>query len=634
MKTKFWVICLLVLLASCARDINNIYTGEGEEGNKKEEIKKEDFFDFSTTRNNQIILDYGMKVQTIFSLYDEYPLELVGNTWEFKSIDPIYAGVTDENGKFSSKVTLPSSLGKVWLVSENVLVVSPIELELGAEGLVFNYNDYKAQLATGVRSRAVMDGVPYPDGYATLGEWDKDGIPNYLLPESEKQELPTAFLARCNALADLTRYQVKLLDKFENLRTTGTNDMVITKSTNLIATYFKSSAGWQDMVAYYTYKEGEEIDINTIRKTLLFPRYSSASILGQLVGSQVMLKYWNPDTKKYESEFPAGTHIGWVLLGMGFGNENLGQQYFRYSNPKYNTDNEQRSVLLSDPELDNYFFMAMEDNNDMRFNDVQFAITASTVSSVEPTPSIPDEVGKDETSYVVKGSLAFEDNWPKQGDYDMNDVVIYYSSTMVIGTDSKNQGKLLRTTITFTPVNNGAIFTNGFGFQLDEVAKNSISSVMISREGTIISESFDPEYDKPVVILFSDIKSVLNKPMKVVITYNYGGVVNDEKVLPPYNPFIFVNTPSHEVHLPGYKPTNKADDTLRGTENDLRKDNAGNEMYYISKDNMPFAIHISGSEFKWPPESMPITEFYPQFEPWRKSFGGENKDWYLHPKGQ
>lgn len=56
----------------------------------------------------------------------------------------------------------------------------------------------------------------------------------------------------------------------------------------------------------------------------------------------------------------------------------------RYSNPAYNDNKEQRSVLLSDPELDNCFFMAMEDNVDMRFNDVQFAIMASASSSVEP----------------------------------------------------------------------------------------------------------------------------------------------------------------------------------------------------------------------------------------------------------
>ena len=117
--------------------------------------------------------------------------------------------------------------------------------------------------------------------------------------------------------------------------------------------------------------------------------------------------------------------------------------------------------MLSDPELDNCFFMAMEDNVDMRFNDVQFAIMASASSSVEPTPNIPDEVNKGEISYVVKGSLAYEDNWPDKNDYDMNDVVIYYSSTVV---KDKSSNALVRTTTTFTPMNDGATYTKWVWF--------------------------------------------------------------------------------------------------------------------------------------------------------------------------
>ena len=44
-----------------------------------------------------------MKVQTAFYLYDEYPMELVENTWEFKDINPIYAASTDMNGRFFFK---------------------------------------------------------------------------------------------------------------------------------------------------------------------------------------------------------------------------------------------------------------------------------------------------------------------------------------------------------------------------------------------------------------------------------------------------------------------------------------------------------------------------------------------------
>lgn len=626
MKIKFWVICLSVFFLACSRNVNDIYTGGGEE---EEKISKDDFFDFVTTRNNQIVIDYGIKGQTIFYLYDEYPLELVENTWEFKGIDPIYSGVTDVDGKFTSNIPLPGYLKKVWLVSDNVLVISPIEVDLSATGLTFNYKEYKAQLVQEGRSRAIRSGVLSPDGYDTLGKWDADGIPDYLL--SEKQDIPTAFLKRCNSLSySIAKDTCKLLKKYPELRTSGKNDMVITKSTRLVATYFNfSSTTWEDMVAYYTYQEGESVDIATIKKTILIPR-SNRHAPDHLVGEQIMLKYWNKETSRYEDEFPKGTRIGWILLGYyNMNNWRDGKpNVYRYSNPAFNKDHEQRSVLLSDPELDNCFFMSMEDNIDMRFNDVQFAIMASTSSSVESPPSIPDEVNKGEISHVVKGSLAFEDNWPKQGDYDMNDVVLYFSSTVVKDTE---KGNLVRTTTTFTPVNNGATFTNGFGFQLDSVDTKKVSSIRISQEGNIISESFEVGTNKPVAILFSDIKPVLNKPITVVIDHRKYDNVKEGDARPPFNPFIFVNDRSHEVHLPGYKPTSLADESLRGTENDLKMDSSGNEMFYISKDNMPFAIYISGANFQSPPESMSITEYYPNFQFWRDSFGKQNTDWYKYP---
>lgn len=80
--------------------------------------------------------------------------------------------------------------------------------------------------------------------------------------------------------------------------------MVITKSTGLVATYFDfSSTAWEDMVAYYTYKEGESVDIATIKKTILIPR-SSRNAPKSLVGEQIKLKYWNKEQSKYEDEFP------------------------------------------------------------------------------------------------------------------------------------------------------------------------------------------------------------------------------------------------------------------------------------------------------------------------------------------
>lgn len=628
MKAIFWVIGLSVFIVSCSRDINGIYSGNGD--NEKGEINKDDFFDYVTTRDNQVILDYGMKGQISFAFYDEYPYELVENTWELKKIDAIYAGTTDEDGSITSEVIWPSYLQKVWLVTENLLVASPIELDLAFSGpaINFNYRTYLSQLqGRNTLPRGVMEnGVSYPKGYDLLGTWDEQGIPDYLLPASGTVELPSDFLTRCSALSAFTSKIVPLLDAYPELKTSGTNDMVITKNTPLVATYFKSSASWEDMVAYYTYEEGEKVDINTIKKTILFPRYSNKTPVN-LLNSQVQLKYWNKSKNQYENEFPKGTHIGWILLG--FYNLNNWKtekpNVLRYSNPAYNNDRVQRSVLLKDAERDNYFFMMMEDNTDARYNDVQFSIT-SGIGSVAAPPIIPDEI-EDADTYVVKGSLAFEDNWPYKGDYDMNDVVVYFSGSMI---KSKKTKEMVRSIITFTPKYNGAKNENGFGFQFDNVNKDVFKNLHITQNGQALSNNFESDTEKPTLILFSNTGSVVNKSIKVEINYNDG--VSDKDVTPPFNPFIFVKERSHEVHLPGHKPTSKMDDSLRGTGNDLREDNNKNAMYYISKDNMPFALYISNAEFAWPSESMSITEYYPKFQTWRNSSGKEDEDWYKFPK--
>lgn len=108
--------------------------------------------------------------------------------------------------------------------------------------------------------------MSYPDGYDVLGNWNENGVPDYLLPE--KLDIPGAFLERCSNLSrSIVVDNRNLLERFPELRTSGSNDMVITKSTGLVATYFDfSSTAWEDMVAYYTYKEGESVDIATIKR--------------------------------------------------------------------------------------------------------------------------------------------------------------------------------------------------------------------------------------------------------------------------------------------------------------------------------------------------------------------------------
>ena len=64
----------------------------------------------------------------------------------------------------------------------------------------------------------------------------------------------------------------------------------------------------------------------------------------------------------------------------------------------------------------NFYPTADED-----FNDVMFHIKTDPVDAIKPVEPIPSEVEEVSTIVTKNGILAFEDNWPSEGDYDLND---------------------------------------------------------------------------------------------------------------------------------------------------------------------------------------------------------------------
>ena len=95
------------------------------------------------------------------------------------------------------------------------------------------------------------------------------------------------------------------------------------------------------------------------------------------------------------------------------------------------------------------------------------------------------------------GTIAFEDLWPSQGDYDMNDLVLTYQSTITFDKDNK----AIKTEDIFTPINNGAGVDNAFGYQLDGVSATNLKSVSID------------------VMLFSDYSTVQRMDLQAKIVF-------------------------------------------------------------------------------------------------------------------
>ena len=52
----------------------------------------------------------------------------------------------------------------------------------------------------------------------------------------------------------------------------------------------------------------------------------------------------------------------------------------------------------------------------------------------EVKPTEPEDDSSIAYSIVYKGILAFEDNWPDKGDYDLNDMILKYNSVMYYNT--------------------------------------------------------------------------------------------------------------------------------------------------------------------------------------------------------
>jgi hypothetical protein len=249
---------------------------------------------------------------------------------------------------------------------------------------------------------------------------------------------------------------------------------------------------------YYTYNENNppSSPSDIAKYTVLFPNTSFVGSGGGLVsGNKVKL-----------GNFPAGTVIGYGIAADGwwgspygfngvtegnwvlFGQKNL--------NPEDDNSLRQHMVLLNDAQNDR-FIMAFEDINreegsDNDFNDVVFYTTSNPANAIDDNDVPPlndaddqDNDGVDDVddeyptdpnkafnNPTGTGSIAFEDQWPSTGDYDLNDVVVNYNYNVV--TNASN--KVVRVEGSLTLRATGGSFQNGFGVQFP-VERSKVSGV-------------------------------------------------------------------------------------------------------------------------------------------------------------
>ena len=242
------------------------------------------------------------------------------------------------------------------------------------------------------------------------------------------------------------------------------------------------------------------------------------------------------------------------------------------------------------------------------------------------------------------GAYCFEDKWPGKGDYDFNDLVLGFRITKKMN----GAGKVVKLTYALQVRAVGATYTNGFGFQLDNIASDEVKSVggikltknLISLKANqteagqskavvIAYDSPDPVVGQPSGALFNVVKGSPASPpgnLEVEITFRQP-IDPDRLSQASINPFIFVNGHrGREVHLCNYRPTDKATSSLFGTIDDSGVRN------YRTRNNLPWCLEVP-ADFKHPIEGAPVNQAYLHFEAWALTGGGSYNDWYVNKGG-
>lgn len=256
-------------------------------------------------------------------------------------------------------------------------------------------------------------------------------------------------------------------------------------------------------------------------------------------------------------------------------------------------------------------------------------------------------------------TLAFEDLWPSGGDYDMNDVVVFYRTTIRL-LDDKIVGVSVNGQITAM----GAAFHNGFAVEIPNVQRENIDESTIEFILNGLDQVISPleaGQENAVFVVTDDVWGYV-APAEGCSFYrtenNCGeGLIQSSftinaTLLNPipvtdigdnlFNPFIFA-TPGYqrssffseppgrglEIHLKNRPPTLLANPTLLGRADD--RSNPGSDTYYQNAEGLPWAMEI-GTEWLHPAEYQDTLLAYPQFRDWVSSEGEQEKDWYLPSK--
>lgn len=639
------LVCVIgvvsVAFSSCLQ--KDVYD-PANSGDKEEEVTLDNYFDFATTKNIQLNIDYGKECpRAYFEVYAENPLSYVaegGQIIKKAGVSHIATGFTDIQGRYIKPASFPTAVSEVYIYSPDFGVPTLYKTKVVGSDVSAKITFENALDVTPVdsstRSAQTRSSLKFITNVIpnVLGTWNVNtGRPNYL--DTSK---------KINVDATLKSYITTYFPEGKN--NVGTNlvsddaDILIKEDANVVVNYFGGDTGAQSVFAYYCYSENASID--EIRQAakhacVIFPS-AHKSNLGNYSGVAVNLKYINETGSFPEEEperIPAGTKIGFLIWNDGWRGVKANGNMF-YSTKSLNSDKISHTAIFAAKNKagDRVNVITMEDwkNGENDYNDVAFVISSNPIAAIE-VPDVPNP-GDRQGTEKYSGVLGFEDNWPEQGDYDLNDVVMKYQSSVDYNIDNKVLNIIDKFTLAWTGANYKNSFAYEVPFDLSKASKVTVNgSETSSYSGNVITLFKDAKAELGVSNVNAEDminQNIQEKTYTVSIQFN-NPTLDKSVVVAPYNPFIKVFNSATEVHLTDHKPTTGANNRFPSGADISRGDVDG--TYFICKDGFPFAIHVDARldasilNLDLKKENQRIDKTYPKFAEWAKTRDPQIKWW-------
>lgn len=640
---KLWLACAIVLTMGISSCVDS-------EKDLRQEVPEEEIntSDFTTERTVQVEINYTNPNSRVpFFIYDKDPLKIGENTISLdESIKPLDAAWTDDQGKFSGKMELPAYVSDVYIVSTSPFVSLSMKGKVTNGILKVSDTDEQPISRASRYSRPTTyeenrfeklgwkNSLGYFDPITGDVQYVYKGLdPKLTLSTSEMKELSTTINKVLNTYGSCPQEYRTAADLYVN-----------DNNTAVVLTALSGWTCWNSSLGYYYYRKDQpikslsEVDIYTVfpntQMTWNNGNYES-NPRGVKAGTAVQLKYFDAEHPE-GTNFPAGYNIGFVLACnawstyfTGFNSYKEAINYFSCSTKGLSNKGangvDVHTAMFKDSNKN--IAIAFEDfKDDDNFTDVIFALKANPEIT-----NVPD-VDKDLNTTVEKsGIYAFEDLWPKAGDYDMNDVLVQYTYQKTFNV----YNEILKEAFIFKPLvsTSQAVYNNGLAFRIKDAGSVVTEDAVKSNS----SEEFTPATLKHesgnVILLTEGVKTSPTAQYKVSVNYQKGQKLKETAI----DAFIYRPSTDNtrlEVHCPMERPTDQVNVSLFGQEDDRSEPDKG--IYYVSDKNnvYPFAFYLSNATEKdiaplIDPnnEKTPISDLYPKFIDWAKN-NGTNTDWY------